>query len=91
MPNGFMQQMPIAKVGLTLPASPNCYGKPYLAFKATSLRRRTALRLSKPILGRSRPAVFTFLGRLFARMRYPYFMESRIDPPDGITPQDRLS
>jgi hypothetical protein len=88
-----MPQLPIAKVGLTLPAASfKVYGKPYLAFKAATPARRPATpSVSKPTLRHSRPAVYAFLGRLLVRMRYPYVIESRIDPPDGITPQDLLS
>lgn len=78
----FVWLMPVAKAGIPLPAPffPGRYSKRNFHLHLPAPRRRTV-----------RARVLTLLARFLASMRYPYFVESNLRPPDGITSQDLLS
>jgi hypothetical protein len=65
---------------------------PCPALKSTTSRtRHETLELPKPRLRLSRSGLLALIARIGAKTRYPYFVESNLQPPDGITPQDLLS
>ena len=57
----------------------------------TQRKRRETVEAPKPKLRLSPSGILAFIARIGAKTRYPYFVESNIHPPDGITPQDLLS
>lgn len=64
---------------------------PCPAFKAATRRgRRETVELTKP-KGLSPSGILGLLALIGVRMRYPYFVESNINAPAGILPQDLLS
>ena len=57
----------------------------------TQRKRRETVEVPKPKLRLSPSGILSLIARIGAKMRYPYFVESNLHPPDGITPQDLLS
>ena len=58
---------------------------------ATQRKRRETVEVLKPRLRLSTSSVVALIARIGTKTRYPYFVESNLHPPDGITPQDLLS
>jgi hypothetical protein len=59
---------------------------PCPALKSATHKIRVGVERPRPQSG-----LLAFIARIGAKTRYPYFVESNLHPPDGITPQDLLS
>jgi hypothetical protein len=59
---------------------------PCPALKSATHKIRVGVERPRP-----RSGLLAFIARIGAKTRYPYFVESNLHPPDGITPQDLLS
>ncbi len=65
---------------------------PCLALTPTAqAKRHRVIELSTSTRRLSLTGIFAAIIRTVAKTRYPYFVESKLSPPDGITPQDLLS
>ena len=51
----------------------------------TQRKRRETVEVPKPKLRLSPSGILSLIARIGAKMRYPYFVESNLHPPDGIT------
>ncbi len=89
--------MPVAKVGFSLPTisfpvpAPQSYLVQGRKLDLANHKRHRVRELSRSKRKRFLTGILDLIIRTVSKSRYPYFTESNLTPPDGITPQDLLS